>query len=454
LRSWQYCSLGRRAAAEHRAEACALIPADLALLTPLGLARLADEYLELARKAGPESVGLVRCKEGTGTNMVFVGRQHQFTPAFEPDSFAEHMRGAAPQAYELRSEEAAFDIDRADDFRLLQAIRPDCGAAPRPALAAGFLVEAPLADLTAAARDIRDIRDIRDRQHGTLVTYSRKVFIPLTQLCRDVCHYCTFAKSPSRMGAPYMSVGEAVAVAARGAALGCKEALLTLGERPELRYRAARVWLAANGFETTLQYLAHVAAQVRDRTGLLPHINAGCMSGEEMAKLRPVSASMGLMLESAADRLCEKGGPHYGSPDKQPSVRLATIVEAGKQKVPFTTGILIGIGETRVERRHRKSGWIRPCDVSFLSSVTLRRWDVRICGEPDVPRMFPADMPAGSARESAVRCWRRGWTKSCNWVRIISTFRLGPVCSRPAAQTSNMCARPPTQCAQRRTATS
>ena len=338
------CSLGRRAAAEHDAEACALIPADLALLTPLGLAQLADDYLELARRAGPESVGLVRCKEGTGTNMVFVGRQHEFTPVFGPDSYAEHMRGAAPHAYELRSEEAAFDIDTADDFRVLQALRPDCGAASRPALAAGFLVEAPLADLTAAARDIRD------RQHGTLVTYSRKVFIPLTQLCRDVCHYCTFAKSPSRMGAPYMSVDEAVAVAARGAELGCKEALFTLGERPELRYRAARVWLAANGFATTLQYLAHVAAQVRDRTGLLPHINAGCMSAEEMAKLRPVSASMGLMLESAADRLCEKGGPHYGSPDKQPSVRLATIAAAGKQKVPFTTGILIGIGETRVER--------------------------------------------------------------------------------------------------------
>ena len=176
------------------------------------------------------------------------------------------------------------------------------------------------------------------------------MFLPLTQLCRDSCHYCTFAKAPRQLTSPYMSVEEAVAVAAEGARLGCKEALFTLGERPELRYRAAREWLESTDFDSTLHYLAHVAAAVRDRTGLLPHINAGCMSAEEMAMLRPVCASMGLMLESTAERLCEKGGPHYGSPDKVPAVRLATIAEAGRQKVPFTTGILIGIGETRDER--------------------------------------------------------------------------------------------------------
>jgi len=182
------------------------------------------------------------------------------------------------------------------------------------------------------------------------VSYSRKVFLPLTHLCRDSCHYCTFAKPPRRAGHPFMSVDEAVATAAAGAKLGCKEALFTLGEKPEMRYNVASAWLAEAGFETTLHYVAHVAAAVRDRTGLLPHINAGCMTADEIAMLRPVSASMGLMLESVSDRLCAKGGPHYGSPDKIPAVRLATIAEAGRQRVPFTTGILIGIGETRAER--------------------------------------------------------------------------------------------------------
>jgi FO synthase len=147
-----------------------------------------------------------------------------------------------------------------------------------------------------------------------------------------------------------MSVDEAVETATAGAARGCKEALFTLGEKPEARYNIAETWLANAGFKSTLHYVAHVAAAVRDRTGLLPHINAGCMTTEEMAMLRPVSASMGLMLESTSDRLCQKGGPHYGSPDKVPAVRLATIAEAGRQRVPFTTGILIGIGETRAER--------------------------------------------------------------------------------------------------------
>jgi len=191
---------------------------------------------------------------------------------------------------------------------------------------------------------------LRDAGFGPLVSYSRKIFLPLTQLCRDSCHYCTFAKAPRQIRAPFMTVEEAVGIAEQGARLGCKEALFTLGERPEERYRAAREWLAERGFASTLHYLAGVAAEVRDRTGLLPHINAGCMSADEIAMLRPVSASMGLMLESASERLCAKGGPHHGSPDKHPAVRLATIAEAGRQSIPFTTGILIGIGETRAER--------------------------------------------------------------------------------------------------------
>ena len=206
------------------------------------------------------------------------------------------------------------------------------------------LIDAPTETLLVRASRLRDAG------HGGLVTYSRKVFLPLTQLCRDTCHYCTFAKTPRHLEQPFMSVEDAVATAAEGARHGCKEALFTLGEKPELRYNIARNWLTQAGFETTLHYVAHVAAIVRDRTGLLPHINAGCMTADEIGLLRPVSASMGLMLESASERLCAKGGPHYGSPDKAPAVRLATIAAAGRQKVPFTTGILIGIGETRAER--------------------------------------------------------------------------------------------------------
>ncbi len=191
---------------------------------------------------------------------------------------------------------------------------------------------------------------VRDSGFGNLISYSRKVFIPLTQLCRDVCHYCTFAKSPSKLGKPFLSVDEALEIARQGAQSGCKEALFTLGEKPELRYRVAREALQCMGFQSTLEYVAHVADRVWQETGLLPHINAGCMNSEEIALLRRYSASMGIMLESASQRLCEKGMPHYGSPDKEPERRLAAIELAGKFRVPFTSGILIGIGETRLER--------------------------------------------------------------------------------------------------------
>ncbi len=191
---------------------------------------------------------------------------------------------------------------------------------------------------------------LRDQGHGQIVTYSRKVFIPLTRLCRDFCHYCTFATTPKHISSAFMSVDEAVEIARQGQTMGCKEALFTLGEKPELRHAAARLALDEMGFATTLDYVAHVAAEVLKQTGLLPHVNAGCMSPDEIDALRKVSASMGIMLESVAERLCEKGQVHYGSPDKHPSVRLQTIEDAGKAKVPFTTGILIGIGETRQER--------------------------------------------------------------------------------------------------------
>ena len=193
-------------------------------------------------------------------------------------------------------------------------------------------------------------RGVRDRRSGDVVTYSPKVFIPLTELCRDVCRYCTFAKTPGNVRAPYLPVDEAVDIARRGAEAGCTEALFTLGDQPERRYRAAREALDRMGFVSTIDYLVHAARRVHEETGLLPHVNPGVMTREELARLREVSVSAGIMLESVSRRLCEKGGPHYGSPDKDPEVRLATLARAGELAVPFTTGILIGIGETRRER--------------------------------------------------------------------------------------------------------
>jgi FO synthase len=191
---------------------------------------------------------------------------------------------------------------------------------------------------------------LRDDGHGRLFTYSRKVFIPLTQLCRDVCHYCTFAHPPRKGQRAFMTREEVLDVAKAGAKAGCKEALFTLGDKPELRYRVAREELEALGHETTISYLTEMSALVFKETGLLPHINAGVMTEAEIAALREVSVSQGLMLESTSPRLLEKGGPHFGSPDKDPEVRLETMRVAGKLAVPFTTGILIGIGETRRER--------------------------------------------------------------------------------------------------------
>ena len=207
-----------------------------------------------------------------------------------------------------------------------------------------WLEQAPLADLIAAAGSLRD------EGHGRSISYSRKVFIPLTHLCRDVCHYCAFAERPRAGRRAYLSPNEVLAVARAGAAAGCTEALFTLGDKPELRYRAAREALDALGYETTIDYLQAMCALVLRETGLLPHANPGIMSRSEIAGLRTVSASQGIMLESLSARLCEPGGVHYGSPDKQPEARLETLRLAGELRVPFTTGILIGIGETRAER--------------------------------------------------------------------------------------------------------
>jgi FO synthase len=215
---------------------------------------------------------------------------------------------------------------------------------PESAEALAWLPEAPAAELLPLAESLTL------HGFGETVTYSRKVFIPLTQLCRDVCHYCTFAQAPRRLKSAYLNAEEVLAIARAGQAADCKEALFTLGDKPEARYAVARTALAAAGAASTLEYLARMAKLVLEETGLLPHLNPGVMDAADLRRLRPVSASMGLMLESASDRLCERGGPHFGSPDKVPARRLAALRAAGELGIPMTTGLLIGIGETRRER--------------------------------------------------------------------------------------------------------
>src|SRR5690242_18727172 len=218
---------------------------------------------------------------------------------------------------------------------------------------------AELADLCASAARVRDAglqaAGRRGRSGRLPVSYSRKVFIPVTHLCRDTCHYCTFVMVPGRLRAAgmgmYMEPDEIVQVARRGAELGCKEALFTLGDRPEARWDAARRWLDERGYDSTLDYVRAMAIRVLEDTGLLPHLNPGVMSWAELSRRKPVAPSMGMMLETTSRRLfATKGLAHYGSPDKDPAVRLRTLADAGRLSIPFTTGLLVGIGETLVER--------------------------------------------------------------------------------------------------------
>lgn len=240
------------------------------------------------------------------------------------------------------------------------------------------LLARPLDELCASAARRRD------EHHGTRVTYSPKVFIPLTQLCRDRCHYCTFAQPPARLDRPFLTPDEVVAIAVAGAAAGCHEALFTLGERPEARYPVAARWLADHGFASTIDYLVAMCRLVLDETGLLPHANAGALHPEELARLREVSPSQGMMIETLADVAA-----HHGSPDKTPERRLATLEAAGELAIPFTTGILVGIGESRADRldaleaiaaSHRRHGHVQEVIVqNFLPKAGTAMHHHRPC---------------------------------------------------------------------------
>ena len=246
------------------------------------------------------------------------------------------------------------------------------------------LLSTPLDDLTALARVVRD------GAHGRRVTFSPKVFIPLTMLCRDKCGYCTFAKAPARVTAPYLLPEEVLAIAEAGKAAGCHEALFTLGERPELRYPVAAEWLAAQGYASTVDYLAAMCRLVVEETGLLPHANAGALDATELATLRPVAASQGMMLESLAEDL----DAHRGAPDKVPARRLATLEFAGELAIPFTTGILVGIGDTRADQlaglraiaaSHARHGHVQEVIVqNFLPKAGTAMFRAEPCAPEDL----------------------------------------------------------------------
>ncbi len=316
---------------EREASAVLVVAADVPRVT-------AEEIDRLVAACRGRDVGIAPDHLGEGTNALWLRLPARIAPAFGTDSAARHRTAAASAGASFMAVALpglAQDVDLPQDL-------PGAPLSRDAALA------------LAAEADFESMRSIAAtlaiEGHGLRISYSRKVFIPLTQLCRDVCHYCTFAGPPRRGAAAFLTPEQVLELARQGAASGCHEALFTLGDKPELRYGQARAELAALGFDSTLAYLEHCARLVFEQTGLLPHLNPGVMSRPDLERLRPVAVSMGLMLESASTRLAQKGGPHHRSPDKHPAPRLATLRAAGELGIPFTTGLLIGIGETRLER--------------------------------------------------------------------------------------------------------
>jgi len=345
-----------------------VVPSDIPQLSPGAVAQA------VAAIGAPGSLAVIAATHDGGTNLLGCRPANALPLCFGARSFDKHCAAAGAQGMQLRvlpPGDLGLDIDRPDDIEAFLALQSSTRAQAYLATLGVFGVgrssERVLRDFPDDRNPTREevyalarcgelepllaaARRRRDRAHGNIVSYSRKVFIPLTKLCRDVCHYCTFAQPPRAGEAAFLSREEVLAIARAGRAAGCKEALFTLGDKPELRYRAAREELARLRHPTTLSYLAEMARLVFEETGLLPHVNPGLLDAADLAALRKVSISQGIMLESASDRLMRKGGAHHGSPDKAPAARLATIRMAGEQRVPFTTGILIGIGETRQER--------------------------------------------------------------------------------------------------------
>ena len=257
---------------------------------------------------------------------------------------------------------------------------------PNPDLAVAFLTGGQLAGPLLAEASL-----LRDEGHGRTVTYSRKVFIPITTLCRDTCTYCTFVKPPGG-GGEYLTPDDVLAIAQAGDEMECTEALLTLGDKPEEKWPQAREFLDEHDCATTLEYVAEMAELIREETRLFPHANPGIMDDDDIAMLRPTNVSMGLMLENISDRLTEPGMPHHNCPDKVPAVRVATIRSAGRQKVPFTSGILVGIGETPREvvdslfalaDLQREHGHIQEFIIqNFRAKANTR---MRLSPEPEIP---------------------------------------------------------------------
>ena len=351
-------------AAQHIAELGAktllIVPADMPTISAHDI----DELLER------HTSGLSICpaiRDG-GTNALVCSPPNAMPFQFGPDSARRHIDEAARRnvPHARIAMHAYFrDIDTPDDLAWLasQATRAEHAALSARGRHHGPARSGPAGscDMTRSGipdrlqtMSLADLLEsaaaLRDQGWGRYVSYSRKVFIPLTELCRDVCHYCTYAKTPKKIAQAYLSPEQVLAIARAGQAQGCKEALFTLGDKPELRYQAARDALAELGYASTVAYLQAMARLVLDETGLLPHLNPGVLTLDEYRELRSVAPSMGIMLESASARLCERGQPHFGSPDKDPAVRIQAIADAGEAKVPLTTGMLIGIGETRDER--------------------------------------------------------------------------------------------------------
>lgn len=312
-------------------EAVLIVPADAPQVSSYDIDHL-------VKQAEQFDAAIVPDRHGRGTNGLWLRLPTTIKIQFGSDSAEAHRQAAQRAGLRVAKIEVAglsHDVDEPADL----------GAEPMPEDLARLLAdEDELEPLLLRASALAQ------EGFGQRVSYSRKVFIPLTHWCRDVCHYCTFAAPPRKGDSPFLTIDEVLKIARAGVAAGCDEALFTLGDKPELRYRAARLALQKMGFESTLDYLAYCAKRVFSETGLLPHLNPGVMSKAELTELRQVSVSMGIMMESTAERLSERGGPHHRSPDKDPALRLATLEAAGELAIPFTTGILLGIGETRRER--------------------------------------------------------------------------------------------------------